>query len=291
MTEKTEAVQRMQEYIQSHLTEPISFAQLGEAAHYSPWHAARIFQELTGLAPAAYIRRAKLSRSALRLRDERVKIIDLAFDLGFTSVDGYQRAFRREFGCNPKDYAQNPIPLPLFTPYGVKFRQLWKKENTTLDTLQTVFLQVIEKPARQVILKRGVQADDYMAYCQEVGCDVWGMLTSFKSLTGEPVCLWLPKKYRKLGTSEYVQGVELPLDAEVEVPEGFDRIQLPPVRYLMFQGEPFPEEDYCDAIQVLQASMDKYDPALLGYQWDDETPRIQLEPIGARGYIELRPIK
>ena len=39
------------------------------------------------------------------------KIIDVAFACGFESVDGYQRAFLREFGCNPKEYALNPVPL------------------------------------------------------------------------------------------------------------------------------------------------------------------------------------
>ena len=49
-------------------------------------------------------------------------MIDVAYDLGFGSVDGYQRAFLREFGCNPGAYARQPVPIPLFIPYGVKFR-------------------------------------------------------------------------------------------------------------------------------------------------------------------------
>ncbi len=30
---------------------------------------------------------------------------------------------------------------------------------------------------------------------------------------------------------------------------------------------------------------------MIGYEWDEESPRIQLEPRGERGYIELRAIK
>ena len=37
--------------------------------------------------------------------------------------------------------------------------------------------------------------------------------------------------------------------------------------------------------------MRTYDPTLYGYAWDDENPRIQLEPRGERGYIELRAVK
>ena len=37
--------------------------------------------------------------------------------------------------------------------------------------------------------------------------------------------------------------------------------------------------------------MKKYDPSVIGCQWDESNPRIQLEPIGTRGYIELAAIK
>lgn len=291
MTDKVEAVQQMQNYINAHLSQEISLSDLAEIVHYSPWYSARIFKELTQHSPAEYIRRLKLSKSALRLRDENIKIIDIAFDMGFASVDGYQRAFNKEFGCNPKEYAKNPVPLSLFTPYGIKFNKSWKKEMSTMEIIKNVFIQVVEKPSRKVIIKRGVKADEYWNYCKEVGCDVWGILTSIKSFSGEPVCLWLPKGYRKPNTSTYVQGVEVAVDYSGRIPEGFDVIELPSTKYLMFQGEPFAEEDYCEAIEAVQSSMDKYDPTVIGYKWDDENPRIQLEPIGTRGYIELRAIK
>ena len=203
MTDKMEAVQRMQSYIEAHLTERITLSELAGEALFSPWYCVRIFKELTGLTPADYIRRLRLSKSALRLRNERCKIIDAAYDTGFNSVDGYQRAFLREFGCNPHEYARNPVPLSLFIPYGVKFKALWKESNN-MQTIKNVFIQVIDKPARKAIIKRGREAAEYWTYCREVGCDVWGMLASMQSLCGEPVCLWLPEAYKTPGTSTYV---------------------------------------------------------------------------------------
>lgn len=290
MKEQVEAVQRMQDYIKEHLNETITLADLSRASYFSPWYSARLFKELTGFSPADYIRRLKLSKSALRLRDQSCRIIDVAFDLGFGSVDGYQRAFFREFSCNPHEYACNPVPLHLFTPYGVKYKTP-KRESWSMENVQNVFIQVIDKPARKVLIKRGVKATEYWTYCQEVGCDVWGLLASIKSISGEPVCLWLPEKYRKPGTSEYVQGVEVPLDYQGEIPDGLDVIELPPAKYLMFQGEPFEEEDFCQAIEAVQAAMKKYDPSVIGYSYDEANPRIQLEPIGTRGYIEMIAIK
>ena len=120
MQEQIEAVQRMQDYIETHLTENITPADLAKAAMFSPWHARRIFIAHTGLTPSDYIRRLRLRVSALRLRDENCLITDVALDCGFGSVDGYTRAFAREFGCNPKQYAMNPQPITLFNPYDIK---------------------------------------------------------------------------------------------------------------------------------------------------------------------------
>lgn len=284
-----DAVQRMQDYIEAHIAENITLADLAKVSLYSPWYSYRLFTEHVELTPADYIRRLRLSKSALKLRDFTCRIADVAFEMGFSSVDGYQRAFFREFNCNPREYALHPVPLYLFTPYGVKFRTI--ERRPIMDNLRNVFIQVTEKPARRAIIKRGIKASDYFAYCEEVGCDVWGLLQSIKSLNGEPVCLWLPTKYMKPGTSEYVQGVEVAADYDGEIPEGFDVIELPAAKYIMFQGEPFAEENYCQAIEEVWAAIEKYNPASTGLEWDKSNPKIQLEPIGTRGYIELLPVK
>ena len=160
-----------------------------------------------------------------------------------------------------------------------------------MSEVQTVFVQVIRKPERLCIIKRATHAEDYFPYCEEVSCDVWGILMSMRSLCGEPVCMWLPERYKKPNTSTYVQGVEVETDYAGTVPERFDVIRLPEADYLMFQGEPFAEEDYCDASAAVQQAMNGYAPAVIGYVWDDNNPRIQLEPRGSRGYIELRAVK
>ena len=160
-----------------------------------------------------------------------------------------------------------------------------------MSEVKSVFLQVVEKPERKVIIKRGKEATEYFKYCEEVGCDVWGLLCSMKAISGEPVCLWLPKNHIKAGTSEYVQGVEVATDYSAEIPDGFEVIELPKCKYIMFQGEPFEEENFGEAIQQVSDAIKKYNPQSIGYAWDDSNPRIQLEPIGTRGYIELHPVK
>lgn len=138
MKEPIQAVQRMQDFIEANLTENITLADLSKVALFSPWYAYRLFVQHTNMTPADYIRRLRLSKSVLRLRDENCKVIDIALALGFGSTDGYQRAFFREFGCNPREYAKSPIPLYLFTPYGVKYRELRKEK--IMEKTKTVLL-------------------------------------------------------------------------------------------------------------------------------------------------------
>ena len=290
MKQQIIAVQRMQDYIARNLDRNITMAEIAQQAMFSPWHAYRLFRQYVGLSPAEYIRAMRLSRSALRIKNESCRIIDAAMEAGFDSVDGYTRAFCRQFGCNPGQYARNPVPISLFVPYGVKFREL-RKDEIDMENLQSVFVHVIRKPARAVIIKRGIKADDYFPYCEEVGCDVWGTLMSMDSLCGEPVCLWLPEHCRLPHTSRYVQGVEVEPEYAGPIPEGFDEILLPKAQYLMFRGEPFAEEDYEQAIEEIWEAERKYDPNPMGYEWDNSNPRIQLEPRGERGYIELLPVR
>ena len=289
MNDKIIIVQKMQDYIQNHINDKITLTDLANIAFFSPWYTHRLFKEYTGLTVAEYIRKIRLTEAAKQIKNANARIIDVALEMGFESHDGFTRAFVKEFKMTPSSYKNNHSPITFFVPYGVKFRQL--KENNKMENVRNVFIQVINKPERKVIIKRGVKASEYWDYCNEVGCDIWGTLLSIDSLCGEPVCLWLPEKYILPNTSKYVQGVEVEMDYNGDIPNGFDLITLPACEYLMFQGEPFEEEDYADAISSVQQSMNKYDPSIIGYLWGDENPRIQLEPRGKRGYIELKAIK
>ena len=290
MDEHLLSVQRMQDWIAQNPGREITLSELSRVSLFSPWYSHRLFREELGLTPAEYVRKLRLSMAAVRLRSGKERILDIAFDLGFSNADTFTRAFYREFGLNPRDYARNPVPIPLFIPYGAKYRAL-RKEKLDMSNLQTVFVRAIRKPERLCIIKRAKRAEDYFPYCEEVSCDIWGILTSMPSLCGEPVCMWLPPRYKTPGTSTYVQGVEVPVDYSGVIPEGFDTIRLPEAEYLLFQGPVFREEDYCQAIQAVQHAMDQFDPTPMGYGWDDENPRIQLEPRGERGYMELRAVK
>ncbi len=294
--DRIKAVERMQEYIEAHLEEPITLAALAGAARYSPWHAARVFKELTGRTPFEYVRLRRLSAAAERLRNGTGKVVDVAFDFVFDSHEGFTRAFARQFGTPPSRFRRSGSDVEPFLPPRLRDwysrRQRGEIDMEETKRPDTVFVQVLERPARRMILKRGREATHYFQYCEEVGCDIWDILTTVEQALQEPMGLWLPDGMIAPGTSRYVQGVEVPADYTGPVPEGFEVIDLPPCRMMVFQGPPFDDADFEKAISSLWDVMNAYRPETYGYRWaDDDGPRFQLCPLGYRGYIEGRPVR
>lgn len=294
--ETVKAVRLMQDYIENNLSSSITLKQLANAVGYSPWHAARLFKELTKKTPFDYIRALRLSKAAMILRDNDVKVIDVALDFVFDSHEGFTRAFSKEFGISPRNYMKNTPPIKLFMPYKIHntYQNLKKGDNSMSSDKKTksIFVQIVERPARKVLLRRGLKAKHYFEYCEEVGCDVWSILTSVKEALYEPIGMWLPKSLIKEGTSEYVQGVEVPIDYSNIIPKDFEIIELPPCKMMIFQGEPYDDDEFEDAIDEVWKHIDKFDPAIYGYKWALEAaPKFQLAPMGYRGYIEARPVK
>jgi len=291
-----DGVQRVQDYIEAHIQDPITLSELARAAGYSQWHAARVFKELTGKAPFEYVRALRLTKAALLLRDEQPKIVDVAFDFVFASHEGFTRAFSRQFGVSPVDYRRNPKQIRLFMPDRARDRYLKLQKGeigmAADEAAKTVFVQVVERPARKVILKRGVKATHYFEYCGEVGCDVWDALSHIREAMYEPIGMWLPNGMIKPGTSAYVQGVEVPADYSGEVPDGFELMDLPSCKVMVFQGEPYDDSRFQEAIGEVWEVMKRYNPEVYGFEWaDEDAPRFQLAPMGYRGYIEARPVR
>lgn len=295
--EKINAVQRMQDYIEQHIAEPITLHMIAQAAEYSPWHSGRIFKELMGKTIFEYIRALRLSRAAIKLRDNKdLRIIDVAFDFIFDSHEGFTRAFSKQFGVAPYYYSKKTPPIKLFMPSRIREYYLTLQKGDYIMTEKaknnTVFVQVVDRPARKLILKRGIKATHYFEYCDEVGCDIWGLLSSIKEAIYEPIGMWLPESLVKQDTSKYAQGVEVPVDYAGDIPECLEIIGLPACKMMVFQGQPFEDEKFEEAISEIWETIKSYNPKIYGFEWaDEDAPRIQLEPAGYRGYIEARPVR
>lgn len=239
-----------------------------------------------------YIRKSRLFQAARELRDKGGKILDVALACGFNSHEGFSRAFSSQFGVSPVKFRNSKRELTMFMPSNLNKILMGRKENILEELF--IFTQIIERPDRKLLFFAGKKAAHYWDFCEEVGCDVWGKLLQIKNALYEPIGLWLPENLRPAGTSLYAQGVELPGDYNGEVPPGMTMLQLPACKYMIFQSNPFKDDDevMADIITQMQKSIKAYDPQIYGFQWaPTEGPWFQLEPIPSRGYIEGYPVR
>lgn len=297
-SESSAATARMKAYISKHLHDPITASDVAKAAGYSQYHAVRIFKGETGLSPFEYIRRERLTASAHALRSGKYKVLDIALDFVFDSHEGFTRAFTNGFGISPKKYAIRPTPEGWLIPYSYLDRSNSNLEVSNMKETAVIFTQIVERPARKLILKRSKGAHDYFAYAEEIGCGknsgskAWDVLCEIKEALYEPVGVWLPENMRPAGTGSYAHGVEVPANYTGVLPEGFDIIDLTPCKLLVFQGEPYKDEDFEEAVGICMERISSFNPEVYGYKYAPEiAPKMQLSPEGWRGYIEMLPIK
>lgn len=291
-----EAVQRMQDYVEAHLAELISLGDLAGAAGYSPWHASRLFHQMVGMQPLDYARARRMTRAAQALRDANPGVMETALSLGFGSHEGFTRAFGREFGMAPSQYSKEKPPIPWFMARSALHLHQIKQGDSQMpqpsENSSAVFVRLADYPVRRLVLVRAKTASEYWTYCEEVGCDVWGLLASLPGALDEPKGFWLPNCLRLQGTSQYVMGVELPLDWSGTLFGGAEFIELPASQCLVFQGQPYDDARMGEAIAALRASMMAYDPVPLRLAWaEDEMPSWQMAPMAERGVIEGRPVR
>ena len=90
-------------YIEDHLTEDIDYYEVSKIAICSEYHFKRMFSFLAGISLSEYIRRRRLSLTALDLKDKNLRIIDVAVKYGYNSADSFSRAFYNLHGILPSD--------------------------------------------------------------------------------------------------------------------------------------------------------------------------------------------
>ena len=98
-TEYTQRMNRVMDYIDSHLAGDIDLAALADVAHFSPFHFHRLFAAWMGATLGDYVRRRRLEVAALQLAgNTRISVLEVALGVGFGSGEAFARAFKLRFG-------------------------------------------------------------------------------------------------------------------------------------------------------------------------------------------------
>ena len=100
---------RVMEFIDAHIDERFTVAELAAEAFMSPAHFARSFKVTTGRSPHQYVSRIRLELARGMLADRDRSMADIAFSTGFSSQSNFTRAFRDASGVTPGDYRASQI--------------------------------------------------------------------------------------------------------------------------------------------------------------------------------------
>ena len=112
--EYLEQIQKAVSYIEENLKQEISLATLAKVSGYSQYHFLRVFKYVTGLTPADYIRKRRLSEIAKEMVKGDGFISELAFQYSFNSKENFIRAFKSEHHILPTEYKQAENSLKLY---------------------------------------------------------------------------------------------------------------------------------------------------------------------------------
>jgi AraC family transcriptional regulator len=89
------------QYIEDHLTDQISLAELASVAQLSPYHFARAFKQTFGIPPHRYQISRRIERAKAMLARPGLSVTNIALELGFSDASSFTRAFRRVSGWTP----------------------------------------------------------------------------------------------------------------------------------------------------------------------------------------------
>jgi len=98
------AIQQSIDYMEAHLAESISLADIAGHVGFSPFHFHRKFRKEVGVSVADYLRRRRLCYSAQLLLHTEASILDIALHCHFESQESFTRAFKKLYGMPPGRY-------------------------------------------------------------------------------------------------------------------------------------------------------------------------------------------
>lgn len=100
-------INKVIDYIDSHLDTKLNLEILASVANFSPFHFHRIFSTFTGETLNNFIKRLRIEKAAsLLLSNPDVAVSDVAYKCGFSSNSVFCRAFKDHFKYNAQNYRQ-----------------------------------------------------------------------------------------------------------------------------------------------------------------------------------------
>jgi AraC family transcriptional regulator len=105
--EYTRRIDRVIDYLNDHLDQPLKLEELAKVACFSEFHFHRVFRAMTGETLNDFTNRLRLEKAARLLKRTRQSATDIALECGFSSSATFSRSFNHAFNTSPTQYRKS----------------------------------------------------------------------------------------------------------------------------------------------------------------------------------------
>ena len=152
-----QALHKAIQYMEEHLLEEISCADIARQVHISEYEFQRAFSFLTGMTANTYIRNRRLSLAGREIVETDATVTDIAFKYGYETPESFTKAFTRFHGIAPKFAREESAKIRLFNPINIKITVEGGRsmDYRIVQTEEKKFLCVVRDFANDIINEEG----------------------------------------------------------------------------------------------------------------------------------------
>ena len=138
-------VEKALDFIDEHIEDKLFLDDIAKGIGYSPFYVSRVFSQKMGISIVSYIRMRKLQFAFSSLQKSKT-ILEVAYQYGFESHEGFTRSFKRFFGFSPKVIKDQKMAYTIPKYYVMKERnmEIMNNRNIIEEMHMMVFLLLKE---------------------------------------------------------------------------------------------------------------------------------------------------
>lgn len=95
------------DHIYSHYMKPLKVDVLADLCHLSQTHFRRVFNEIMGTSPLAFLNSTRIDEACKLLRSTEDSIIDISEKVGFNTVSSFNRQFSKHLKMTPREWRKS----------------------------------------------------------------------------------------------------------------------------------------------------------------------------------------
>lgn len=103
-TEKQQKIAPALDYISQNYDKPVTNEALAEMTGMSTVYFRKLFTEIMGISPIAYVHELRIRKAKEMLRSDHGTLTDVALSLGYANLYDFSRDFKRHTGVAPSQY-------------------------------------------------------------------------------------------------------------------------------------------------------------------------------------------